>query len=144
MKKAGIAAVVAAGIVVLGGGGYALGTMNGNDTEPEPQAVESPSTPTPEPTVTVTVTPEPEPVETHTETTPAEVPAEPEDPFITAATKVMTDWGKSLSEDEMRTAGNQACEELASGTRALDIQPLPQFGPAVNGQFVYAAEDHLC
>lgn len=59
MKKPALIASITAGVILIGGGGYALGTMNGNDTEAVTVATqapspEQPSAAAPEPTPTPT------------------------------------------------------------------------------------------
>lgn len=145
MKKPAIIATITAGVVILGGGGYALGTMN--SSEPETVAVK---TPAPTKTVEVTVTPDPIVVTPTPETTPTtepeQVPApadEERDPRVVALQDGLAGWGiTSYSDAEVIAAADDVCAQLAAGVNKYDISVLPNEGKAVDGEFVYTARSY--
>lgn len=99
MKKPALIATITAGVILLGGGGYAIGTMNGNDTEAVTVATQAPS-----PEQPAAAAPEPTPTPT----------LSPTEAFIKDASRSFNSIDESYSDEMLNAVGQDICEYFAT------------------------------
>lgn len=126
MKKPALIASITAGVILIGGGGWAATTLATND-EGSTTAVETPAPTnetTPEPTVEPTpdVTPTPT-VEPTTTPTPEPTYSDEERIFLDWATPLLAAEDVQMAEDEMLGYLYAACEEIAAGDNFPYVVP---------------------
>ena len=135
MKKTGWIAATVGAVVVLGGGGYALGTMNNGD-EPPVETADIVTSSSPAPSDAPAPAASADPVEAVTPT-----PVESVDPGLelTEAEQIFLPWARenyefyrsttstllAMSDQDMLDALHQACE--VGGDRAAGLVVIPGF-----------------
>ncbi|GGD33039.1 hypothetical protein GCM10010915_11770 [Microbacterium faecale] len=127
MKKSGIAAIAAAGGVILGGGAWAAVTLPVSD-EATATAIETPG-PTSEPREEATPTVEP--------TSAPTVEPTPEADLTGAQSQVVSYWidRGQISEEDVITRLDETCAALADGAAYEDVVAFPDGTFTTNNDF---------
>lgn len=113
VKKSGIIATAAAGVVLVGGGAWAATAIASDEPAAQPEIVTTPGG-EPNSVPVETATPEPSAEATPTSEAPAS-------PVVEAGRESADSWGISITDAEILEVRDYICDGLANGSQPVDL-----------------------